>query len=893
MQEQRGRIMSRDSAEPSKGQQGLIRAASFIVDKRMLFFLTYIIATIFSLVASNWVQVNNDLTDYLPDSTETTEGMKLMEEEFTTFGSAKIMISNITFEEALEVQETLEEVDGVSSVTFAEEDADQEDFEEYYTAGAALYVLTFDYDENDDRALESLDLAEAAVADYDYVVTTDMGDQLAEQIDAEVQVIMVVVAVILVGVLLFTTQSVGEIPVLCITFIVSILLNSGTNFLLGEISFISNSVSSVLQLALSIDYAIILMNSFKEERGKGYDVRDAAVVSLAESIPEILSSSLTTICGLLAMSFMQFRLGGDMGMVLIKAILISLLCVFTLMPGLIVVASGFIEKTRHRNLIPKISPIGRFAFRTRRIVTVLFCFVFVAAFVLMQSCPYVYGYETLDTVATSEQQEAEDLMEETFGTENFVALVIPGGDYDAEAQLIADMEARDDVDYCMGLANTEAMDGYMLTDSLGPRQFSELLEMDYEIAELLYSLYAMEEEEMGRIIGGIGSYEIRLMDMMMFVYEKVEEGYVTLDEETDDTLSEAYDAISDGRKQLEGDNYDRIMVYLSVPLPEEDEGTFDTVEELHDLAQSYYEEGEVYVVGNSTSQRDLRDSFEVDNVVVTALSMLFVLVVLLFTFKSAGMPVLLILVIEGAIAINFAWPTLAQSKIFFIAELIVSSIQMGANIDYAIVMSTRYTQERKNGMDRQGAIIEALNCAFPTIVTSGTIMVCAGVSIGMMTSDACIAGIGVCLARGTIISIILVLFVLPQLLICGDRLIQKTAFDIYRPVQQREASGEIRIDGAIRGTINGTVIGTMNVIVRGDVNAVVVYGDMKQIGETEDLTSFGEMDELDSSGEEDGPPDIGDESEQAVFTDTEVEDGIEDITDRLWDEQGGDGNEEQ
>ena len=835
-----------------KGSSAMIKVASFIVDKRMLFFLIYIIAVIFSLFSSNWVNVNNDITSYLASSTETRMGLDIMEEEFTTYGSAKIMIANVTYETAAELKEVVEEVEGVSSVTFTDEDADQEDFEQYYNNGSALFVISFIYEETDDLALESLALVEEALADYDIYVSTDMGDQQAEMLDEEIGKIMIVVVFVVLIVLLLTTQSFGEIPVLCITFVVSMLLNNGTNFLFDEISFISDSVSAILQLALSVDYAIILINQYKEEISLGYDVRDSCVIALSKAIPEILSSSLTTICGLFAMVFMQFKIGGDMGMVLIKAILLSLLTVFTLMPGLIVMFSGLIEKTKHRNLIPNISKLGRFSFKTRYVVSIAFCALFAVAFYLAQQCPYVYGYETLTTFIQNDQQYTDELIEENFGSENMVALVIPAGDYETESELIAELEARDDVDYCQGLANTEAMDGYMLTDTLTPREFSELLDMDYEIAELLYTIYAADQEEYGRIVGGISSYEINLMDMLMFVYEMSEDGYVTLEGDLADTLSEAYTQIENGRAQLEGDNYDRILVYLSVGLPEEDEGTFDTVEEIHDLAQSYYEDGDVYVVGDSTSQRDLKDSFDVDNIVVTLVSMLFVLVILLFTFKSAGLPVLLILVIEGAISINFACQTLAASKLFFICELIVSSIQMGANIDYAIVISSRYIGNRET-MDKKEAISEAINFAFPTMLTSGSMMIFAGLSIGFMTSDACIAGIGQCLARGTAISLVLVLFVLPQLLTAGDRFIKFTTFDIARPIRTRDETGTVRVNGMISGVVNGTVVGSMNAIVRGEVKAVIVSGSMEHITEEDQIEEkqIGEDETVEEGGSED------------------------------------------
>ena len=214
------------------------------------------------------------------------------------------------------------------------------------------------------------------------------------------------------------------------------------------------------------------------------------------------------------------------------------------------------------------------------------------------------------------------------------------------------------------------------------------------------------------------------------------------------------------------------------------------------------------------------------------------LVILLFTFKSAGMPVLLIAVIEGAIFLNFSFPAIRHQNLFFMGYLIVSSIQMGANIDYAIVISSRYLELRHEhrdaaghrvpAADRREAITEALNFAFPTIITSGSMMTLAGDFIGQMTSDPCIAGIGQCLGRGTMISILLVMFVLPQILLIGDRIIEKTAFDVEMPVRMREESGTVVVNGTIRGTVNGTVIGVMNAIVRGDVNAVIVSGSMEK-----------------------------------------------------------------
>ena len=806
-------------------QSPMIKIASFIVDKRMLFFLLYILMAVFSAFSRNWVGVENELAQYLSADTETRQGLDLMDKEFTTLGTADIMVANIAFDDAAELADRIREMDGVSEVAFASEDEEQSTFLEHYNNGSALYSITFIYDEKDSRALESLNNVREALLGYDIYVTTGLGNQQADIIEEEIGRIMVLVAIVVVSVLLMTSESYGEIPVLCITFVASMILNMGTNFLFGTISFVSNSVSSILQLALSVDYAIIFCNRYKEEYAGGLRVRDAVVVALSKSIPEILSSSLTTISGLLALIFMHYKIGADMGTVLIKAILLSLLSVFTLMPGLIMLFAGNMERTRHKSFVPKISWVGSIAWYTRHIVPVLFVIVFVLAFYFSNRCPYVYGYSTLTTPVLNETQIAENMIRDNFGEDVFLAVVVPGHNYKNEARLMEQLESMQQVDYCQGLANTEAVGGYMLTDTLSPRQFSELAGIDYELVEVLYSAYAAQQEEYGRIIGGISSYKVPLMDMFMFVYEKMDEGYVTLDEELTSTLTDAYEAIGNGRKQLEGSDYDRILVYLT--LPEESDETFAFIDTIHRICEPLYGDEPVYVVGESTSQKDLRSSFETDNIIVSVVSVLFVLVILLFTFQSAGMPVLLIVVIEGAIFINFSYPTLTKENLFFMSYLIVSSIQMGANIDYAIVISSRYQELRKT-MDRRTSITEALNFAFPTIITSGSMMILAGVFIGQMTSDPCIASIGQCLGRGTTISVFLVMFVMPQILLTGDGLIARTAFDIATPIHTRDESGTMVINGTVRGTINGTVVGTMNAIVRGDINVVVLAGGIEK-----------------------------------------------------------------
>ncbi len=810
-------ILNKDETTKKKDNNVMVKVATFIVDRRNLFFLLFGIAIIFSVIAARWVKVENDLAAYLPDDAETSIALERMQKEFITYGTAKIMVSNITYDKAKQIADEIESRDDVSLFSF-------DSSAEHYNNFSALYDVTFIYDEEDERALESLAEIESLMSDYDIYVSTSMGDASAKQIAEEMQTVSAIVVVIVLTVLILTSQTYAEVPVLLLTFGASALISTGTNYLLGTISFVSDSVTIVLQLALSIDYAIIFCNRYKEEH-ETLPIREANIVALSKAIPEISSSSLTTIGGLIAMMFMQFGIGSDMAICLIKAIFFSLLSVFLLMPGLIMLFGKAMDNTRHKSFIPKISFIGKLDYKTRHIVPILFVFLIVFAYHFQKACPYVYGYSKVEVPIKNEVQIADEMITESFGESNFVALIVPSGDYEKEKKLIAELETRPEVDYVQGLANTEAMDGYTLTDRLTIREFAELTDLDYEVAEVLYMAYAVDDENYAKIVNGLSSYSVPLIDMFMFLYDEVEEGYVTLDDDLYDTLSDAHDKMLLARDQLEGENYSRMLVYLT--LPEEGDETFGFLDEMHDIAGRYYGD-DVLVAGESTSQYDLKKTFEVDNLVVGVVSIMAVLTVLLFTFMSAGMPVLLIAVIQGAIWTNFAIPAVTHSNLFFMGYLIVSSIQMGANIDYAIVISGRY-MELKERMPKQEAIIETLNFAFPTILTSGSMMVLAGYFIGKLSSDAAICGIGQSLCRGTLISIFLVMFVLPQILLIGEKVIDRTSFKVSVPLKLDHGNGLMRVDGMVRGQINGMVVGEMHAVVKGEVNALVTLGKMTRM----------------------------------------------------------------
>ena len=784
------------------------KIATVIVDKRHLFFLLYIFAIAFCLFSSDWVLVENDVTTYLPEQTETRQGLTAMNDNFTTFANAEIMVSNITYDQAVDLKEDLEEIEGVQMVSF-------DDSEEHYRDASALYNINFEGLTEDQITLDAMKQIDEHLKDYDVTIDTAVGYDETKALKDDMTVILIVAVIIIVIVLNLTSRSYGEVPVLLLTFGAATILNKGTNFLCGKISFISDSIAVVLQLALAIDYAIILCHRFSDEHEtKGS--REACIDALAKAIPEISASSLTTISGLIALSFMQFSIGLDMSVVLIKSVLLSLLSVFTLMPGLLMLFSPLIDKTRHKKLLPDITFLGHFANAVKNVIPVVFAVVLVLACVVSSHCPYCYSYNEVKTAKMSERQLAHFKIQDTFGNNNMVALIIPSGDYESERSLVEELQGQKEVKEILSLSNIEIKDGYCLNEAASPREFSELIGIDYELAKALYSAYAIEQSQYGELLRGLNEYDVPLFDMFMFLKDQMESHNINLSDDSQKTVDDLFEQLEMAQVQLQSDDYSRIVLFLNVP--EESPETFEFLEKTRSMIGQYYED-DYYVVGNSTSAEDLAASFSNDNLMISILSALFVILVLLFTFQSVGLPVLLIVVIQGSIWMNFSIPTLMNQPLYFLGYLIVNAIQMGANIDYAIVISSHY-QELKTKMPHQQAIIYALNSSFPTIFTSGSIMASAGLLIGFLSANPVISIMGTCLGRGTIISIVLVLCVLPAVLVFGDSIIEKTKFK-FKGIEKntRKVSGKMKLKGHVKGYVSGMIDADIDGVITGDIEA--------------------------------------------------------------------------
>ena len=796
--------------QEKRTESPMTKVARFIVDKRKAFYLVFIAAFVFCAASINKVQVNNDITSYLPAQTETRRGLTIMDEEFITLGSANVMVSNVTYQTALDLSHKLENIEGVSEVAF-------DGTEEHYKNSSALFTISFDGEETDPATVEAMNEVLAALEGYDVYSSTQIGRDESATLQQEMTVILAIAAVVIVVVLLFTSKSYMEVPVYLIVFAAAAVLNMGTNFIFGTISFITNSIAVVLQLALAIDYAIIFCHRYMEERDNGLDPREADIAALSKAIVEISSSSLTTISGLVALMLMQLRIGFDMGIVLSKGIVCSMLCVFLLMPGLLMLFSGPIDRTRHRNLVPKINFWGKAVVRLRYILPPIFLVVVVAGAVLSSHCDYVFDTNDTDFDNKPAWRIADEKVTDTFGKKNTIAVLVPRGDYNKEKYVLERVSQLPQVTQATGLANIEVEDGRMLTDEMNPRQFSELAGVDIELARLLYQAYGLSVEEYGAIFQDPDEYSVPLIDVFEFLLDQKDKGVVNLTGEQADKVDDLQEQLDVGLEQLRGEHWSRLVFVADVPT--EGDETYALLDEIRSIAQEYYGD-DVILVGNSTNAFDLASSFSGDNMKISILTALFVMVILLFTFKSAGLPILLVLTIQGSIWINFSVPVLTGTNLFFLSYLVVSSIQMGATIDYAIVITNRY-MELKTVMERKQAAVEALSQSFPTILTSGTIMAVAGFLIGGISTDATIGSVGQTLGRGTVTSIILVMTVLPQLLMLGDALIERTAITLNRDRKQRFNQGTMRLDGHVRGHVSGFVDGEFKGVLHGSVDALI------------------------------------------------------------------------
>ena len=744
------------------------RVSATIVDGRFVIFLLFAVAAVYCFLSLGRVKVNSDLTAFLPPEAETRRGLTVMEDGFTTYASANVMVSNITFDMAEEIRDEIAALDHVTDVGFDGTTA-------HFINSSALFSVSFDGGSEDPGPVSDMDAIQDIIAPYDHYTSSSIGSDYSSQLAQEMGGVLLIAAIVILAVLLFTSRSYFEVVIFGIVFVFAALLNMGTNFWLGEISSITNSIAVIMQLALAIDYAIIFAHRYQDEVPVHSTEREALIEALAKSITEISSSSLTTIAGLIALTLMQFRLGYDLGIVLSKGIICSMITVFLLMPGLVMLFPRSLKRTEHRKHIPNIEGWGRFLMKTKVVFVVIFALILPFAFIFSGRAEYAFSDSSIDELIFSESRAAMHKINDTFTPSTAVAILVPAGDFEKEKQILADVEALDEVKSATGLANIGIDGDHVLTDPYTPRMFAELLDVDVEEAKLLFQAYGLQHEQYQAIFGNTSAYEVPLVDMLLYLFEKIDQGIVTLSDSQTEMLDSMRGSLERGVSQLRGKDWDRLVLTSSVPA--EGDESLALIDEIRGIAESYYGAGSVLVVGDITSARDLHDSYNSDSLLISLLTLIFVFVILLFTFRTFIGAAVLVFVIQGSIWINFSFPYLTGTSCSFVTNMIVSAIQMGATIDYAIVLMSRY-QALKGMLPNREAMAKAVNESFPTVLTSGTIMSVAGFLIAYRVSDVYVGHIGLAVGRGALTSMILVLSVLPQLIVLFDKAIEKTRFNV-------------------------------------------------------------------------------------------------------------------
>lgn len=787
----------------------LYRFSSFVVRARWAFIALFLVAMILCAVFIPMIEVKYDLSSYMPEDSKTNIALSLLKEQFDDKGMAYVMVKGVSEEQATELAGTIGSIDGVNMATFIPGSPTSYNEE---SQSALFTVILDDYDSTEgafaavENIIDTLD-----EGGYENYLTGQSAYSYFTRLETEDSMlkigIVIVVAILLI--LLFTSRTYFELVPMLAVFGVSVLLNMGTNAIFPGISYISNLITIVLQLALSLDYSIILLHRFMEERQVYADVKQALSVALSKGIVEILSSSLTTIAGLLALALMSLPIGVEIGLALAKGIVASLISVIFLMPALLSFSDKPLKKSEHKNFVPSVAKSSRAIVKARKVIVPLFLVIVVLAGVGQGFNTYSFNYNSGSMIVSGQ----DAIKEAGFGTLNTLVVVVPReGGVEKEKQLIeAIVEDGGEFDKD-GIVNDTNINAIAYTEMMGIGFGDYLTKAQIQecIAPLLgqadLSGMGIEAEDIDAMIGvlfddyceqngitpaedtrvmvadlldymtdDIGDNVLSLMGSKLFA--ALEEVGVKIDFRAPgllDTAETFYDMLAQvrfGIDNLRSADYSRITFTLDAGV--EDEASFALIDRLYAGLGEYYEE--FYITGESVACYDMADYFEVDNMVVCLCTLGFILVILLFTFRNFSLPIILALAIQGGIWINLAIPFLAGNSVTFIGYLIITAIQMGATIDYAIVLTNRYRTTKHLYPDRYTAMAESENAVFSTIITSGSILTITGFALGIAASGV-VAQLGILLGIGTLASILIVLLILPSLLLVTEKLVEKTDF---------------------------------------------------------------------------------------------------------------------
>lgn len=678
---------------------------SFVVKNRIVIAIVFVIGAIFCLGIKNFVVVDYDIVDYLPEGTPSSKALDVMEDEFgSQIPNLRVMVKNVSVVQALEYKEKFKNIQGVSEVTWLDDSIDltiplemqdKKTVETYYKDNNALFSITGDskyrveiYDEirsiiGEDNAIGG-SLASSALA---------MTSSIAESNKTTI------FAVLFVWFMLTLTMNSWLDPLMTLLSLgIAIAINGGTNIIFGTISFVTDAAGNVLLLAVSLDYSVFLMHRFEECRKVFDDDKEAMVDALCKSTTSILSSGLTTVIGFLALCFMRFLIGPDLGTALAKGVGISLLVCFIFTPCNYLIFLPLRDKLKHKSFVPNFRGFGKIVSKITIFMLVFFLIFIIPGYLASNRNSYYYGASHLFGEETALMQDTHAI-EDAFGKNDTYVLLVPKGNTPKESQLSNELKSLNQV-----------TDIISFVDKAGAEIPKEYLDKD------------------------------------------------TLD-------------------LLESEHYSRMV--LSLKADYEGKETFDLVEKIRGIANKYYP-NEYLLAGEGVSTYDLMDTISSDQLKVNLVAIFAVYFVMVILQKDFLMPAALVISIESAIWINFSIPYYMGSYVFYIAYLIVSSIQLGATVDYAILMSDRYKEFRIGKATKQEAIIDTIEAVSVSILTSGLVLTIVGLLLDFFCSNLLLAQIGHFVGIGAFFSLLIVFFVLPGILFILDKLLFRKHLKIKR-----------------------------------------------------------------------------------------------------------------
>lgn len=717
------------------------KIAAWIVKNRKWILLLLVVLSGVCVTTIGKTRINYDLTKYLDRNTMTRRAMTVMEEEFGANEQLRVMFRDLDEEE---LQDRIQRMNDLPQVQIAVHNS-AEDVRQ--VKGVAYQLVTLTLHNCDATALVE-ELRAMFPGEYDVGGSAAAQLDVQESVAQEIPLVMAISVAVVLLVLLLTSHAWLEPVVLLIVLALSILINMGTNFIFPDISFITFAVVAILQLALSIDYAIMLLHAYNAHIDAGQAAEEAMTGALAESFMPIASSAFTTVAGLLSLLFMSFTIGFDIGLVLSKGIIISMLGVFLMMPAVTLLFGKALQRTRHKPLPLGGERLAKGVHAVRRPLALGLVLIVLVAFWLQSSNTYLF---TDPTQSSGDERTENGRINNVFGAVNPLVVLVPGGEEDADYDMQRQLADR---------LTALQVDGEPVIQDLSAMVATGAEALKYYTPQDVTNMTGLNSITVSLFFRTQGFGESVRADRLLQAADSFASG--------NESIRQLQEQLHTAKAAFIGPHYARML--LDLRLSPEDSRMRAAIDGILSATRSIYGD-DFYITGVPMSTYDIGNAFEGDLMKVNLITFAAILVIVMLSFRAFSLPVLLVFVIEGAIWITMAISRVLGQPIFFMSYLICVSIQMGATIDYGILLCNHYLTQRRTGLSPSQSLTEALRKALPAILTSGVILITAGYIIGRMCSVYYISAIGLLLSRAAFISVVLILTMLPALLGSCDSII--------------------------------------------------------------------------------------------------------------------------